>query len=97
MARIVQNDKGFKVIALSNEECKELDWGIMMDTQDSHRGMICMHCNNIIKGEVYYIAVLNDVMDKECYERWYAGAKHYSDDVFIENRNFNYYREALGL
>lgn len=56
-----------------------------------------MHYNHDIKGELYYIAVLNDVMDKECYDRWYAGAKHYSDDVFIENRNFNYYREALGL
>lgn len=97
MARIVENDKGFKVIALSTKECESLGWGIMMDTQDLHHGMICMHCNNIIKGEIYYIAVLNDVMDKECYERWYAGAKHYSDEVFIENRNFNYLKEVLSL
>ena len=100
MARVVQNDKGFKVIALSHEEGEKIGWGLWTRSEDNTEDechFLCMHCNHDIKGELYYIAVLNDVMDKECYDRWYAGAKHYSDDVFIENRNFNYYREALGL
>lgn len=97
MARIVENDKGFKVIALSTKECESLGWGIMMDTQDLHHGMICMNCNNIIDGEVYYIPVLNDVMDKKCFEEWYSRAIPYSEDKHIEDRNFNYYKELLNL
>lgn len=90
MARVVQNDKEFKVIALSNEEAKKLGWGVS-------EGMICMGCNNIIKGEIYYVAVLNDVMDKQCYERWLEHAKNYPEDRQIEDRYFNYYKEELGI
>ena len=56
-----------------------------------------MHCNHDIKGELYYVAVLNDVMDEKCYNEWLSHAKYYPDDVFIENRNFNYCRQQLGL
>lgn len=90
MARIVNNDKGFKVIALSIEEANDLGWGCS-------EGQICMNCNDIIDGEVYYIAVLNDVMDKDCYESWLKRAKHYSEDKTIEDRNFNHYIKELGL
>lgn len=100
MARVVQNDKGFKVIALSHEEGERIGWGIWYrndEDTDDLCGFLCMYCNTPIKGELYYVAVLNDVMDEKCYNKWYNSAKHYSDDVFIENRNFNYYKEALGL
>ena len=100
MARIVQNDKGFKVIALSHEEGELLGWGIWHrndeDTDDLCH-FLCMHCNHDIKGELYYVAVLNDVMDEKCYNEWLSHAKHYPDDVVIENRNFNYCRQQLGL
>lgn len=92
MAKIVNNDKGFKVISLSTEEAQVLDFGI-----GGSGACICMHCGNIIKGDIYYIAVLNDTMDKECYERWYKGAKRYTEDIPVEDRNFNYYKEVLGL
>ena len=100
MARIVKNDKGFKVIALSHEEGEKLDWGIWHrnnEDTDDLCDFLCMYCNKLIKGKLYYIAVLNDVMDEKCYNEWLSHAKHYSDDVFIENRNFNYYRQQLGL
>ena len=100
MAKIVQNDKGFKVIALSHEEGEKVGWGIWIRSEDNNEDechFLCMYCNHDIEDELYYIAVLNDVMDKECYDRWYASATHYSDDVFIENRNFDYYKAALGL
>ena len=45
----------------------------------------------------YYIAVLNDVMCKACYEKWYANATHYADDTKYENRYFDYYSKLLGL
>ena len=100
MARIVQNDKGFKVIALSHEDGELLGWGIRTkneeDTDDQYH-FLCMQCNHDIKGELYYVAVLNDVMDEECYNRWYEDAIHYSDDMFIEDRNFNYCKLTLQL
>lgn len=110
MARVVQNDKGFKVIALSHEESKGLDFGI-----DNTGICICAHCGryiisspptdipsvdsvqNEVVSEIYYIAVLNDTMDKECYDRWYKGATRYTEDIPIEDRNFNYYKEVLEL
>ena len=61
MAKIVNNDKGFKVISLSIEDAASLGFGPY-----GLGACVCMHCNNIIKGDIYYIAVLNDVMDKEC-------------------------------
>ena len=92
MAKIVNNDKGFKVISLSIEDAASLGFGPY-----GLGACVCMHCNNIIKGDIYYIAVLNDVMDKECYDRWYKGATRYTEDIPIENRNFNHYKEVLGL
>ena len=92
MAKIVNNDKGFKVISLSTREAQALGFGV-----NGSGACICMHCYNTIKGDIYYIAVLNDTMDKECYDRWYKDAKRYTEDIPIEDRNFNYYKEALGL
>lgn len=92
MTKIVNNDKGFKVISLSIEDAASLGFGLY-----GSGACVCMHCNNIIKGDIYYIAVLNDVMDKECYDEWYKGATRYTEDIPIENRNFNHYKEALGL
>ena len=92
MAKIVNNDKGFKVISLSIGDAASLGFGPY-----GLGACVCMHCNSIIKGDIYYIAVLNDVMDKECYDRWYKGATRYTEDIPIENRNFNHYKEVLGL
>lgn len=92
MAKIENNDKGFKVISLSTEDAASIGFGVY-----GSGACVCMHCNGTIKGDIYYIAVLNDTMDKECYDRWYKGAKRYTEDIPIEDRNFNYYKEALGL
>lgn len=92
MARVVQNDKGFKVIALSHAEGRCMDWGLYHVDETLHHGktiFLCMHCNKPIEGELYYIAALNDLMDKECYDKWCKDAIHYSDDKPIEDNNFN--------
>jgi hypothetical protein len=84
----IKNKKGFKVLKLSTEECRCLGWGIP-------EGMICARCNDIIKGDVYYIAALNDVMDKDCYESFTEDSTYYEADAPIEQRNFDYVVNSL--
>lgn len=91
MAKIVDNNKGFKVICMNNNEAVNLGFGIFPGS------CICMRCNSLVFDEIYYIAVLNDVMCKSCYEKWYESAIRYNDDAECENRYFNYYSELLGL
>jgi hypothetical protein len=90
MAKAFQNEKGFKVIELNTDECRDLRWGIP-------EGMVCMHCNNIIEGPVYFIVVLNDVMDKKCYDEYMSTAIYYEEDKEYEDRNFKYYCKLLNL
>ena len=60
MAKIVNNDKGFKVISLSTEDAASLGFGI-----DGSGTCICMHCNEGCRsGDIYYIAVFHDTMCK---------------------------------
>ena len=93
MAKIVNNDKGFKVINLSTKDAASLGFGLYCSG-----ACVCMHCNRVcVSGDIYYIAVLNDTMCKDCYEEWLKDAKRYSEDIPIEDRNFNYCKETLGL
>lgn len=100
MARIVENDKGFKIIALSHEEGESLGWGIWHrndeDTEDIC-SFICCRCNKPIEGELYYVPVLNDLLDKDCYNKWYSTAINYPEDRHIGDNLFNYYKEMLNL
>lgn len=81
----IENDKDFLVIEMSWEEAQRCNFGIPGE------GCICMHCNRIIKEPIYYIAVLNDTMDKECFDEWYENAVNYPEDRVIEKHNFNFY------
>lgn len=93
MAKVINNDKEFKVISLSTEDAASMDFGI-----DGSGACICMRCDKgCLSGDIYYIAVLNDTMCKNCYEKWVKSAKRYAEDIPIENRNFNYYKKLLCL
>lgn len=93
MAKIVNNDKGFKVISLSIEDAASLGFGLY-----GSGACVCMHCNKgCLSGDIYYIVVLNDTMCKDCYEEWLKDAVKYADDAPYEEQNFNRYKEALGL
>ena len=93
MAKIVNNDKGFKVISLSIKDAASLGFGPY-----GSGACVCMNCNkDCLSGNIYYVAVLNDTMCKDCYEKWLKRATRYADDALYEEQNFNYYREALGL
>lgn len=84
MAKGIVCEKGFKVITLTPEEAKTIGFGIKEEC-------LCTRCNNIIKGTIYYIAVLNDVMDEKCFKEWLKDAIHYSEDARIEDNNFVFY------
>lgn len=88
MAEIVNNDKGFKVLKLSPQEALNAGMGIPA-------GCICVHCNNIIANNIYYIAVLNDCMCENCYNEWFKDSKYYPEDAKIEERNFNFYYNRI--
>lgn len=93
MTKIVKNDKGFKVISLSTEDAASIGFGLY-----GSGACVCMHCNkDCLSGDIYYIAVLNDTMCKDCYEEWLKDAVKYADDAPYEEQNFNRYKEALGL
>ena len=53
--------------------------------------------NEVIRGNVYYVAVLNRVFGKESYEDWYENATRYKEDIPYEEKHFNYYAEKLGI
>lgn len=82
MAKQYQNDKGFLIIEMLPYEAELIGFGL-------REGCVCMHCNNIIKNNIYYIACLNDVMDKECLDEWYENAIRYKEDIPYEQRHFD--------
>ena len=92
MAKLVKNDKGFKVIKLSVDEASKLGWGIL-----GSGACVCMQCNNPILGDIYYPVVLNDTMDKECYEEWYKDAINYPEDRKYEERAFQRIAKLLDI
>lgn len=75
--------KGFKIIKLLPFEARKIGFGIK-------EGCVCMGCNEIIKnGPIFYIAVLNDVMDLECLTEYLSSAEWYEEDKHVERNNYN--------
>lgn len=93
MAKIINHEKGFKIIELSPEEAlKHAGFGIGIK-------LVCDNCNNPFfiddKLKLYYIAVLNMVFCKDCYEKWINNATYYPEDAAYELNHFNWYKELL--
>lgn len=85
MAKIVDNPKRFKVIELSRNELAKIG-GIG----------ICDRCNGT-SNTGYYVAVLNCWFCPKCYNEWYGCATHYPEDIKIENKNFEFYKNLFDL
>ena len=86
MAKLIENNKGFKVIEVSNLECVKMIGGYA----------ICDNCNEpFSKG--YYVAVLNRIFCPKCYEELMSYAIYYPEDSRIENKNFEYMKSIFGL
>ena len=71
--------------------------GFSMISVGGGERMICDYCNDEIKAEdtCYYVAVLNQVMCKDCFERWHQSAKYYPEDVDFEKQNFQRTQDML--
>lgn len=54
--------------------------------------LICDHCNEYIEDDAtcYYVAVLNSILCKECFDNWIANANYYPEDAAIERKNYEY-------
>ena len=83
MAKNVINEKGFKVIALTPNECFQIGFGAYYE-------LICDNCNSIIidYDEVYYIPVLNRIFCQQCLVDWYDNATYYPEDKRYEDRKY---------
>lgn len=90
MAKIIENEKGFKVI--------EIDYLEMLKIE---RWNICDHCGEPHWGKGYFVAVLNRWLCPTCYKDWYRFATNYANghntDGRVETKNFEFYKKLLGL
>ena len=92
MARVVINDKRFKVICMSVSEAKVIGFGI--DSFEK-RVIVCDKCCEPITGNVYYVAALNQCLCTSCYFKWYEHSKRYNEDKSYETKNFEETLNAL--
>lgn len=61
--------------------------------------LLCDHCNEEINGDetCYYVAVLNLLFCAECFNHWHAGARYFESDRPVEERNYRFYADKMGL
>lgn len=79
-------------------------WVITISTQYGC-SMGCKFCDvpkvgigrNATSNTGYYVAVLNCWFCPKCYNEWYGCATHYPEDIKIENKNFEYYKNLFDL
>ena len=59
--------------------------------------LVCDYCNSCIAPDdtCYFVAVLNCIYCKACFERWHIRAKHYSEDDIYERRHYMYAKSML--
>lgn len=92
MARNVINEKGFKIIGFSPNECEKIGFGfVYLKNGKHHWELICDNCNGLLneEKEVYYIPVLNRVFDKDCLKDWYKTATYYPEDARYEAMKYD--------
>ena len=79
MAKIIDNPKGFKVIAIRGIE--------LMKFIPMAMG-ICDYCGQV-SFDGFYIPVLNAYYCSKCYDDWCKRAEYYEEDRPYEENNFN--------
>ena len=93
MAKIIENEKGFRVIEITSEEMRR----IHPEMHGEDWFPICDNCGRRGLKKGMYVSVLNRWLCPKCYEEWYSGAVRYQEYARIEERNFNTYKNMLGL
>lgn len=84
MAKILINDKGFRLIKVSAAELAQKAGGYG----------ICDNCNEHSE-EGVYVAVLNMWFCYDCFRDWYTFATRYPEDTMVEEKNYEFYRKIL--
>ena len=85
MAKIITNNKEFKIIELSQEELFSIG-GLAL----------CDGCNSkLTKG--FYIAVLNSTYCESDYLNWSKNAVRYDEDISYENAKFSRMKAYFNL
>ncbi len=87
MAKIAENEKGFRVMEITRSE-------LLCVLQEHGSIGICDDCGER-SPRGYYVAVLNRWLCPECYRKWYEGAVNYPEDRKYEEGNFNMYRQLF--
>ncbi len=86
MAKIIENNKGFKIIEVSLDEVQQKYGGFG----------ICDWCNGDFN-KFMYISVLNHCYCQDCYDNWNERAIYYEEDSNIEAKNFERSKELLEI
>lgn len=81
----VKTSEGFLILKVSNYEVAKAT-----GTQYA----ICDNCC-FDSTEGYYVAVLNSWLCPLCYADWKKHAIRYSEDVPVEERNYQWYKELI--
>lgn len=88
MAKIINSEKGFKVIQMDVHEAIFCFPGTPL---------ICDLSNKKITGNCYYIAVLHNLVTEPAYNEWHKRAVYYPEDSNIENKRFQSVIERLEM
>ena len=98
MASQYKNDKGFLIIEMTYDEATILcNFGT--EVAEDRYFVVCDNCNNKFdeKDKIYYFAVLNRAMCKECCDDIIANQERYDEDIPYEVRYYNHYAKKLNL
>ena len=81
------NNKGFLILHISRQE--------MLDKlgQDGCLG-VCDLCGHPAK-EGLYVAAINRWLCPDCFYEWYIRAERYKEDIPIEERNYERYKQRF--
>lgn len=97
MAKQIIGKNGHLCIEMTIDEAiNKCEFGIPFDGI-----IVCDNCNigyNIKQEEpVYYIAVLNMLFCKDCFDDYIANAPYYEEDKEYEKNHYNHYAKILNL
>jgi hypothetical protein len=98
MAKKYNNDKDFLIIEMTYDEATIIcNFGSQIN-EDSYF-VVCDNCNiRFDDGDkIYYFAVLNRAMCKECCDDIIANQERYKEDIPYEIKHYNYYAKKLNL
>lgn len=97
MANIYNNDKGFLIIQMTPLEATNIcNFGFKISR--SLVNIVCDTCNkNINYGNVYYVAVLNRALCRNCVDEFITKYDKHQEDIKYEKQHYNYYAKLLNL